>query len=554
MPLLPQFTEPEMPEPDLSNDVVLSKTKSLADVSQLTEDSDLINTTDSSHDDYAKEIADDTNTELVMVDNDESDLHFSFATDSDDTASAPATGTPRTDFTQRKGLARSRMDSSNTPTRIRKEVLDIARASATYLSSGINSSLQNVMNLSSVSISPPRTVATVDMTSSSAMSSSGNYSTNNSKTYNEEWSKCHIGRIPDLHSVTRTLFIDSIPFDDIVDIDEATSASHIKYSKRKRSLTVSIDECSKPQFDELLQQLTNYEDVLKIQIYRTAEPLKGWVRTVSECILFFAAVRDLPNVEDVTLWNFNNKCTHIVTSFIQKHPTLKNFHLHYGRGSVDRAFLEALATVPSLKTVVLEMREEFSLSVLLSSKTITSIKVDGDFFFGKEAFLQFTHALGKNYVLRCLDLKPTIHIVGLRALAIAMGENKMLRKLKFSYRPSTQEETRIALNHLLRSLSSNSTLEHVENRRYNAIQATSRERKQVDEWLKSHPTLQRFQFILEGDCACMKEGGQSSGKTTYGMPQADSNTGFHTMLERILMIGSDGESKLLSWLRCGTSF
>ena len=266
-------------------------------------------------------------------------------------------------------------------------------------------------------------------------------------------------------------------------------------------MTINVDECTKSQFNDLLQRLYNHDDdntVHSLQIYRTSEPRNGCVRTMSELSQFFSAVRLLTNIEDVKLWNFNEECTDVVRSFVYHHSKLERFHLHYTRGTVDNAFLESLAASPSLKNVVLEVQREFSLSILLRSKTIRSIKVDGNFYFGKLTFLEFTETLRTNTILTCLDLKPTIHILGLRALAHSMEDNTAVRKLKFSYLPSTIDEVDVALKDLTRSLSKNTKLEHVENRHYDIIPAaTPDQKRRVEELLKSNSNLQRFQFFIQ---------------------------------------------------------
>mmetsp|Transcript_19269 Transcript_19269/g.46546 ORF Transcript_19269/g.46546 Transcript_19269/m.46546 type:complete len:616 (-) Transcript_19269:243-2090(-) len=541
------FAEPELPTPGggFSDGVILSNNKSLTEVSLLTENSDLQNSS-SMNDSIGNDTTSQKKIDNSLIVNDDEDddqiaqfilyktssLHCIMDCEVNGAEQngtqllciaekeafplVEAAATTSTDILQqRKGLARSRMDSSSTTMRVQKEVLEMASLSSPGSSPVVSvkktypkSKSMATTTSTTMSLLTPRTVdTTVDLTTSSAMSTSGYHSSCNSNS-SDNMNGISVVLASDVsNSVTRSLFTDVEGWDvgDVLDGGATTTSasSIIVYSRRKRSLTINVDECTKSQFKDLLQRLNNHKDnntVNGMQICRTSEPRNGCVRTLPELRQFFSAVRRLPNIEDVKLWNFNEECTDVIKSFVNHQSKLERFHLHYTRGTVDNAFLESLAASPSLKNTVLELQREFSLSILLRSKTITSMKVDGNFYFGKLAFLQFTEALRTNKTLACLDLKPTIHILGLRALAHSMEGNTAVRKLKFSYRPSTINEADVALQDLTASLSKNKTLEHVENRHYDMVQVTSPDQKRkVEDLLKSNSNLQRFQFFIENN-------------------------------------------------------
>jgi hypothetical protein len=264
----------------------------------------------------------------------------------------------------------------------------------------------------------------------------------------------------------------------------------------RRSMTINVDEYNNQQFDLLLQVLSESEELTKLQVIRS-EPGEGGSRTLSEVILFFSAIRGLPNLRDLILWNFIPECTDILTSFLSQHPTLQSFHLHYARGTVDKEFLEALCDVRTIRDVVLELQQDFQFSILFTSKSLKSLKLAGNYCFDNKNFALSMHLLEQCTTLQMLDMKPTIRLLGIRPIAYAIAGNRSLETLKFSYRAASRAEGGEALLDLAKALSRNSKLKVVENRRYESVQVTNRDKYRAEKLIASQPTLERFHFYYD---------------------------------------------------------
>lgn len=512
-----QFAEPELPDLGIQNGSLIPVTlKALVDVSCLTDDSNL-NTSDSLNQSLERINLSDLNqhkcnlvakpTPFVPVSKEktkpESNTNFSLFSDEEALQlGLPPPPTPPPP-PPRKGLARSRNDNSDTPIRVRKEVLEVVASTPDSASRQIESA------------PTPCTADTADLTATSSSEDDGDQD--------------HSDNRPN-DMVARALFGSPA--------SAGVNDSNIVFAEQEQFVTVNVDDCDQAEFDTLVRTLSSHEQVTKLQIVRTAEPRKGCVRTLSELILFFSAVRGLPNLRDVIIWDFNPELTDVLTSFLNHHPTLESFHLHYVRGSIDRELLQALSEAPKMTNVVLEMQKDVAFSVLFASQTIRSLKIDGNFCFGKHNFVQSMRLLESNTTLRTLDLKPTIRLVGIRALSHAIGENTALQRLKVSFRPSTKAEAGEALTDLAWALSKNTTLQEVENRRYELVVVTHRERHRAEAILNANTTLQRFQFYLE-------DAGQEETNDYQSFDTPENDNECHTGK----LWNVEGP---MSWFKCGS--
>lgn len=263
-----------------------------------------------------------------------------------------------------------------------------------------------------------------------------------------------------------------------------------------RSMTVRMDDYDSQQFKLLIHRMRDGEELTKLQVIRS-EPRDRGSRTLSEVILFFSAVRALPNLRELILCNFIPECTDVITSFLNQHPTLQTFHLHYVRGTVDKELLEALSEIQTIRNVVVEGQQDYPLSILFKSKSLKSLKLGGNYYFDTTTFVTCMQLLEQNDALQTLDMKPAIRPMGIQALSRAIEGNTSLERLKFSFRSSSNAEGGKALLDMAKALSRNSTLKEVENRRFESVQVTNRDKTQADKITASHPTLERFHFCSD---------------------------------------------------------
>lgn len=266
----------------------------------------------------------------------------------------------------------------------------------------------------------------------------------------------------------------------------------------KRSSRIGVDDFTQYQFNALVQSLANRKGLIQLEVYRRKR-IGDERRTLSELIVLFSIIRGLPNLCDLTLQNFGPMSSDILTSFLNHHPTLCTFHLHYNQGTVDMELLETLAEVPYLNDLTLDVEDDFPFSILLTSKSITKLKISGNYDFNSDNVVKSMKALETNTTLKILDLIPQINLRCVRALSFAIEDNSTLERLKFSYQTEKRSEARNALLDLLNALSKNSTVEEVENSKFEFVKVLMKDKIRVDKILERNKTLQRFQFFNEVD-------------------------------------------------------
>ncbi|KAL3921468.1 MAG: hypothetical protein SGARI_006676, partial [Bacillariaceae sp.] len=182
-------------------------------------------------------------------------------------------------------------------------------------------------------------------------------------------------------------------------------------------------------------------------------------------------------------------------------PALKSFRLHQARGTASQDLLKALAQLPTLTNLVLEMQHDFAMDILLTSNSLEKLKIAGSYTLTNKYLARAMRILGtNNKTLKSLDLKPFVTDIGTHELASAIHMNQTLEKLTFSYRSQSIRASGDVLLDLAKTLSRNRSLKEVVNRRYRSVTVSNDVRCLADEFLQANATLERFHFYNVAAC------------------------------------------------------
>lgn len=255
----------------------------------------------------------------------------------------------------------------------------------------------------------------------------------------------------------------TVPIDEDLDrLDDMSDDS--KYRRLSQSeVSIRIDDFKAITFEKLISCFYGNEDLATVEVTRLRSVSNQRTRTQDEMILFFAALRSLPNLKKLILNSFNTSDLAVICSFLRGHKTLEKIHLHLISGTVDKVVLDILSEIDSLKEVSLDVQSSFPLYLLLVSDTILRIAIPSETFSFKERHLVLTmQALAKNNTLRILDMKPKMSPSDVRLLSFGIRGNTRLRVLRFSFL-ANETEAGSALIHLCETIATNSSLRTVEN-------------------------------------------------------------------------------------------
>jgi hypothetical protein len=283
--------------------------------------------------------------------------------------------------------------------------------------------------------------------------------------------------------------------------DDIAVTRPIGSSKATKSLTLNLDEYDDNQFELMVQHIKGRSDLARLEVYRNTPSKKGRKgRDMSDLGRFFSEVGGLSSLQEVVLWNFTPECAWLLTCFLKERPALKSFRLHHARGTASQDLLKALAQLPTLTKLVLEMQYDFPVDILLTSTSLRSLKIDGSYTLSQNNMARSMRILGRNKTLKSLDLKPFVTDLGIHELVSAIQINKTLEKLSFSYRSPSIRASGDALLDMAKTLSQNRTLKEVVNRRYRSVAVSNDVRCLADEFLQASATLERFQFYNGSAC------------------------------------------------------
>lgn len=271
------------------------------------------------------------------------------------------------------------------------------------------------------------------------------------------------------------------------------------------AITMFVDDFELWEFEELVDSVLGNKSLTSVEVYRLTDDSNTRVRSEEEMKALFGALRGLPSITEIILWNFDDTDLDLITSLVKRHGTIEKFRLHFTHGAIGEALLADLAEVPLLSDISLEMQESFPLSDLLSSKTLTHLRIPSkNFDYSDDYFVKAMQALESNDTLRVLDVRPRLSRLSMRALSFAIEENYKMERLCFSYLETDQEAGK-ALVDLAQALSRNSTLKSIKNHMSAYLSIKKVHEETILEMLNHNETLEVLDIFDDDDCMSVKD-------------------------------------------------
>lgn len=285
---------------------------------------------------------------------------------------------------------------------------------------------------------------------------------------------------------------DTAPVDEELD-DMSNDSKFMRHSASEA--TIRVDDFKNASFHKLIRSIGGNLALTKVEVFRLRHVTNKRARSREQMTLFFAAIRSLPNLNQLILNSFHIRDLELIGSFVKGHKTLEKIHVHVTSGTVNQLFLGILSQAPALREVSLDVHSSFPLDILLASNTIRRVAVPSETFrFEERHFVGLMKALAKNKRLRILDLKPKLAPSDVTLLCFGVRDNKRLRVLRFSFLASASEAGP-SLLHLCEALAKNSSLTAVENYYSKLLNVTQQDCYHMLKILERNDTLKTFEVF-----------------------------------------------------------
>jgi hypothetical protein len=268
--------------------------------------------------------------------------------------------------------------------------------------------------------------------------------------------------------------------------------------KGDETLRLFLDDYSEVDYWPFLDALNSDEVVQKIVVFRKRQTDRVRTRSTQELDCFFHILHNLSSLRELHLWNFTQDDLQVLSNGIANHPWLEYVQLHFESGTMDYGLSKALASLPSLISLELEVNATFPAAPLLDSQSLNVLSIiSNQFDFELEHITELVNKLERNSVLTVLDLEPRIPTDGLLVLMNALRTNRSLDTLQFCCHSANEEEADSLLQEVLETFSVNTNLRVIWNHSYESWSVTEGMKTKVLDVLRRNGTLEQFHVFVE---------------------------------------------------------
>ena len=257
-----------------------------------------------------------------------------------------------------------------------------------------------------------------------------------------------------------------------------------------------LDDHSESQYRSLLNALHSNQVVQKVSLFRKRQTDSVRVRTPEELQGLYCVLQRL-SLRELSLSNF---CTKDLPTLAKAMPNLKsleNIQLHLEFGTIDETMAKALASLPNLISLELEVKDSFSVAPILQSESLHVLGIiSNNFEFKASHIMEIVQELERNKVLTVLDIEPKIEPFCLQYLMHGLRFNNTLETLQFSCESDTVEGDPAVLE-ILSRLVENSSLRVLWNHCYESLVVSDKTQKATLRVLKHNSTIEQFHVFFE---------------------------------------------------------
>lgn len=158
---------------------------------------------------------------------------------------------------------------------------------------------------------------------------------------------------------------ETLPMDEEEDerVDSLLFEDCKSHARLTREMEIRVDDYSVATFHKTVQFLSANKNLQKVKVYRLREKTNKRTRPSDEMTSLFQAIRRLPQLKEMELYNFGSLDVPLLCWVLQRHPTLEKLHLHFLCHTADANLLKVLADAPVLREVSLDVQSSFPWSI-----------------------------------------------------------------------------------------------------------------------------------------------------------------------------------------------
>jgi hypothetical protein len=256
---------------------------------------------------------------------------------------------------------------------------------------------------------------------------------------------------------------------------------------------IHVDEYQTCAFNRILTYLKTNENLSELTVCRGG----AHTRTAAQMKQFLDEVGGLQNLRKLVLLAFSKEDMDVLEPILIVHPTLESLHLHLASGYIKRPLLKAIASIPYLEELKIEVNASFPVAVVLESKSLKSLCVlSKKFLFRDNHMLAVGSRMEHNHTLTWLDIMPQMSQFAFRVLVYALRSNNTLTSLLVSIVGNAKESDK-SLAELSETLKVNATLVNVWNHSYPLLQVSNETKENVLELLMEVRAVNKFHVFDE---------------------------------------------------------
>lgn len=308
--------------------------------------------------------------------------------------------------------------------------------------------------------------------------------------------------------------------------------AEFQHVQRAEFLRIFIDDYSEAAFWALLDALNSNRVVSKVVLFRNRKPTtttkddddddgdhgqhhhRHHTQSSDDIDYLFHILRSTSTLRELNLWNFRPDDLASLSLGLVDHPSLEYVQLHMETGTLNETAAKALATMPNLISLELEVNASFPLWPLATSRSLTVLSVISDrFVWSPHHVMPMADRLERNGVLCVLDLEPELPCWCLSALVTSLrsasesgsGRNggvSRLETLQFNCKTSDFKDGDACVDELLKLVGSSQYLRVVWNHTYESLVVSDRMQDACLEALRASEVLEQFHVFVEDEAFC----------------------------------------------------
>jgi hypothetical protein len=265
-------------------------------------------------------------------------------------------------------------------------------------------------------------------------------------------------------------------------------------------LKLDIDDYQESTFDWIVESLYGNRSLKTLVVSRN-KATSGNYKTTMEMDCFWEAMRCLPHLETLILFNLGQDVLMGLGVAIQNLLTLTHVELHLSQGTIRPSLLDVLRTLPKLSHIHLEVHATFDVASLLTCPNLQDLRImsSNKVALESQQIQGLIARMEKHPTLKSLDLEPSMDTSSFVSLVQALHSNQLLQSLRVSISGDDDGKNNyIVVKELGRLMQSNSTLKHLWNHLHESLHVCKETmNNDVLKALKGNKAIQYFMFFHE---------------------------------------------------------